>query len=340
LERILITYSHDGKDAANKVQETLRKAGFKSTLGAIWVDENGATPDAVIAVVTNDSINDSEMADLLRQCEQKCITVVPFVAETLPKNILTDFFLDEHVWIDGASQPFNTALNDISDLFKRNYKELAKPATKKKDEYGKRQPAAQSKPSAKNASPKVQQPSEKEKLYKNLFFVSLAVIAVILFILVKGGTKQENREALNQQANYQNSLGKSDIKIELSSELKKSENALVGHWQMTDYSDNQFRATREDSLRLQELITSLISRVSLTFNADKTFSRTGYTDTPESGTWEYDPQSKYLKLKPTNVNQYDIVQIQEVTPSRLIIVVTEKVENNSIITKLIFTKVN
>ena len=109
---------------------------------------------------------------------------------------------------------------------------------------------------------------------------------------------------------------------------------------MTDYSDNQFRATREDSLRLQELITSLISRVSLTFNADKTFSRTGYTDTPESGTWEYDPQSKYLKLKPTNVNQYDIVQIQEVTPSRLIIVVTEKVENNSIITKLIFTKVN
>ena len=131
MERILITYSHDGKDAANKVQETLRKAGFKSTLGAIWVDENGATPDAVIAVVTNDSINDSEMADLLRQCEQKCITVVPFVAETLPKNILTDFFLDEHVWIDGASQPFNTALSDISDLFKRNYKELAKPATKK-----------------------------------------------------------------------------------------------------------------------------------------------------------------------------------------------------------------
>ena len=69
-------------------------------------------------------------------------------------------------------------------------------------------------------------------------------------------------------------------------------------------------------------------------------SRTGYTDTPEQGSWEYDPQSKYLKLKPANVNQYDIVQIQEITPTQLIIVVTEKVDNNSIITKLIFTKVN
>lgn len=339
MERILITCSHDGKDAANKIYETLRKAGFKSTLGAIWIDENGETPEAVIAVITNDSINDPEMADILRQCEQRCITVVPFVAENLPQNLLTNFFLDEHVWIDGASQPFNTALTDISDLFKRNYKELSKPATKKKDEYGKKK-TAQTKPSSQKADNKAQQPSEKEKLYRNLFFVSLAVIAVILFILVSGGTKQENREALNQQANYQNSLGNSNIKIELSQDLKKSESALVGHWQMTDYSDNQFRATHEDSLRLQEMITSLISRVSLSFNADKTFSRTGYTDTPEQGSWEYDPQSKYLKLKPANVNQYDIVQIQEITPTQLIIVVTEKVDNNSIITKLIFTKVN
>ena len=337
MERILITYSHDGKETANKVQETLRKAGFKSTMGAIWLDENGATPEMVVAVVTNDSLNDPEIADLLRQCEQQNINVVPFVAETLPKNLLTDFFLDEHVWIDGASQPMNTALGDLGDLFKRNYKELSKPATKKKNEYGKKPSTADP---AKNATPKSQQPSEKEKLFKSLFFISIAVILVMLFILINGGTTQVNREASIQQANYKNSLGNSNIKIELSSELKKSETALVGHWKMTDYTDNQFRATHEDSLNLQNLINNLISRVSLTFNADKTFTRTGYTETPESGTWEYDPQSKYLKLKPTSVNQYDIVQIQDITPTQLIIVVTEKVENNSIITKLIFTKVN
>lgn len=337
MERILITYSHDGKDAANKVQETLRKAGFRSTVGALWIDENGATPEAVIAVITNDSLNDADMAGLLHECEQRYITVVPFVAETLPKNILTDFFLDEHVWIDGAAQPLNTALADLGDLFKRNYKELSKPATKKKDEYGKKQ-AAPAKAAANKATPKAQEPSEKEKLYRNLFIVSLAVIAVILFILVNGGTKQENREALTQQANYQNSLGKSNIQIELSSELKNSERALVGYWIMSDYLDNQYRATREDSLRLQESLKSLIGVVSLRFKADKTFSRTGYSEQPETGTWEYDPQSKIIKLKPTGVNQYDNVQIQEVTDTKLIIVVTEKVDNNSIITKLIFTK--
>ncbi|MBO4771828.1 MAG: toll/interleukin-1 receptor domain-containing protein [Bacteroidales bacterium] len=340
MERILITYSHNGKETANKIQETLRKAGFKSSVGAIRLDENGATPEMVVAVITNDSCDDPEIADLLRQCEQQNINVVPFVAETLPKNLLTDFFLDEHVWIDGASQPMNTALGDLGDLFKRNYRELSKPATKKKDEYGKRQTAAAATATAKNAPQKSKQPSEKEKLYKNLFFISLAVIVVMLFILINGGTKQVNREASIQQANYQNALGNSNIKIELSSELKKSETALVGHWKMTDYSDNQYRSTHEDSLNLQNLINGLVSRVSLTFNADKTFSRTGYTETPEHGTWEYDPQSKYLKLKPTTVNQYDIVQIQDLTPTKLIIVVTEKVENNSIITKLIFTKVN
>lgn len=339
MERTLITYSHDGKEAASKVQETLRKAGFRSTLGALHIDEDGAAPEAVIAVITNDSLNDADMATLLHECEQRCITVVPFVADTLPKNILTDFFLDEHVWIDGATQPLNTALGDLGDLFKRNYKELAKPATKKKDEYGKKSAATTAKStSSGKANAKAQQPSEKEKLYRNLFIVSLAVIAVILFILINGGTKQENREALTQQANYQNSLGKSNIQIELSSDLKNSERTLVGHWIMSDYLDNQYRATREDSLQLQESLRSLIGNVSLTFNADKTFTRTGYTAQPETGTWEYDPQSKFVKLKPTGINQYDIVQLQEVTDTQLIIVVNEKVDNNPIITKLIFTK--
>lgn len=340
MEKTLITYSRDGKETAAKVQETLRKAGFRSDLGAIFLDENGSKPEVVVSVITNGSLNNPELADIMRQCEQQCINVVPFVAEKLPQNILTDFFLDEHVWIDGASQPISTALGDLSDLFKRNYKEIAKPAAKKKDELPKRKAAASSPTPSKADPKKAQQSTEKEKMYRNLFYVSLAVIAVMLFILIGGGIKQENREASNQQANYQNALGKSDIKIELSSELKKSESELVGFWKMSNYTDNQFRATHEDSLNLQQLINSLVSRVSLTFNADKTFSRTGYTETPETGTWEYDPQSKYLKLKPTTVNQYDVVQVQEITPTQLILVVNEKVDNNQIITKLIFTKVN
>ena len=337
MERILIIYSHDGKDAANKVQSALKKAGFRSTLGALFLEENGDKPEAVVAVITNDSCNDPQMADVMRQCEQENINVVPYVAEALPRNILTDFFLDEHVWIDGASQPENTALNDLGDLFKRNFKELSKPATKKKDEYGKRKSNAAN-PSSKN-NQKAQPPSEKEKRYRNLLYISIAVILVMLFILINGGVKQENREANIQQANYQNSLGNSNIKIELSHDLKKSETALVGHWKMTDYTDNQFRATHEDSLNLQNMVNALISRAQLTFNADKTFTRTGFAENTEHGTWEYDPQSKYLKLKPTDVNQYDIVQIQDITPTQLILVVTEKVENNSIITKLIFTKI-
>lgn len=337
MEKILITNSPSGNDTAKKIQETLKKAGFHSRIGATSINEDKEPPEVVIAVLTSDSPEDEGMTTLLKECEQASINVVPFVTEKLPKNIFCDFFLDEHVWIDAASQSMNAALGDLGDLMKRNFKELSKSATKKKSDFGKKA-AVSSKPETKKAAS--QQPSEKEKIYKNLFFVSIAVLLVMLFILIKGGVKQENREAMNQQANYQNSLGNSNIKIELSNELTKSETMLVGHWKMSNYIDNQYRATHEDSVKLQTMVDELIKNVSLTFNADKTFSRTGYTETPEHGTWEYDPQSKYLKLKPTNINQYDIVQIQEVTTSRLILVVSEKMDNNQVITRLIFSKIN
>lgn len=337
MEKILITNSPFGNDTAKKIQETIKKAGFQSRIGATSINEDKEPPEVVIAVLTSDTPEDESMTSMLKECEQANINVVPFVTEKLPKNIFCDFFLDEHVWIDAASQPMNTALGDLGDLMKRNFKELSKSATKKKSDFGKKA-AAPSKPDTKKTASN--QPSEKEKLYKNLFFVSIAVILVMLFILIKGGVKQENREALNQQANYQNSLGNSNIKIELRNELTKSETLLVGHWKMSNYTDNQFRATHEDSVNLQAMVDELVKKVTLTFNADKTFSRTGYTETPEHGSWEYDPQSKILKLKPTKINQYDIVQIQEVTENRLILVVSEKLDKNQIITKLIFTKIN
>ena len=337
MEKILITYSREGRDTAGKVQEAIKKAGFRSTLGAVFLDENGETPEVVVAVITDDSTNDPGMADILRQCSEKNINVVPYVAVNLPKNILTDFFLDEHVWIDGASQNQGAALGDLTDLLKRNFKELAKPATKKKSDFGKK-PTATTAPAAKKGGQPAP-PSEKEKLYKNLLFVSAAVIAVMLFILIGGGIKQENREASNQQANFQNAQGKSNIKIELSTDLKKSETVLVGEWRMTEYIDNQFRPTHEDSVNIQQLIDALVGRAQLIFNSDKTFTRIGFQEQPENGTWEYDPQSKYLKLKPTDVNQYDIVQIQELSSSKLIIAVPETVDNKQVITKVVFSKV-
>lgn len=337
MEKIIIAYSPEGKPTAIKIQESIKKAGFPSKLGAISTNEDDEQPEVAIAVISADSADNAELMATLDGCAAKNINVVPFVTTTLPKNIFSNCFLDEHVWIDGASQPLNTALGDLSDLLKRNYKEIAKPATKRKSDFGKRPAAAASSANEKTTS---SEPSKNEKLYKTLFYLSIAVIAVMLFILIGGGMKQENREALTQQANYQNALGNSNIKIELSSELKKSESALVGHWKMSDYSDNQFRATHEDSVALQTTIDDFISRVQLVFKADKTFTRIGFSADIESGTWEYDPQSKYLKLKPTNVNQYDIVQIQEVTPTQLILVVSEKVNNDAIITKLTFTKIN
>ena len=78
----------------------------------------------------------------------------------------------------------------------------------------------------------------------------------------------------------------------------------------------------------------------MVFTSDRRFTRSGFSETPEKGFWEYDPSSHYLKLQPENSDSFDQVQRQELSDTRMIIVVNERVDNLDIITKMIFTKVS
>lgn len=341
MEKILLASSPKGKETAQKLFQTLKKNGYSVNNNAAKIDKN-ALPDLVIAVMTEDSENNPSMMSLLHGCSNFGVTVIPFVTvEMENKTVSQNFFLDEHDWIDAATVNFQESQETLLDLLKNNYQYLSKRIEKKQPQ----KPSAatvQSKNPKKNTTN--QSPSNKEQLFKNLLYVSAAVIVVLLFILVNGGMKQSNREADNYRANAasgqgaNSGQGASNVKIQLSQQLKNSEQNFVGRWRMVEYSDNQYRRTRQDSLDLQELVNALLTRAVLVFKADKTFERIGFSEKPETGAWEYDPQSKYLKLQPTDGNQYDVVQIQEITENRLIIVVQEKLETSEVFTKLTFQK--
>lgn len=337
MENILITFAPEGRATASKLKTVLKNLGYPSTLGADSL-KKGDLPKFIIAVITSDSESDKLMCKIMSEAGANDINVVLFVSAALPENLTSRFFLDEHVWIDNITRKFEDSAADLGDLLKLNFAELSKKAEKKSDKTA----AVYKNNSKKDHSNNT---NTNPSLYRNLFYASLAVVAVLLFILVNGSFTNGNREANNQRANYQNGStsnnnnGK-ELEIKLSTDLRKSESSIVGHWKMVDYSDNQFRATHEDSLSLQNLIDALLQRAQLVFNADKTFSRLGYSDNVETGNWEYDPQSKYLKLQPTGVNQYDVVQIQDVSETTLVIVVSEKHDNNQIITKMTFQKIN
>lgn len=336
MENILITFAPEGRNTASKLKTVLKNLGYPSTLGVDSLKKDDL-PKFIIAVLTPDSESDKSMCKIMSDAGAYNINVVLFVSAELPDNMTSRFFLDEHVWIDNIKRKFEDSAADLGDLLKLNFAELSKKAEKKSDKTAAIYKSNKKKESNNNNN-------TNPSLYRNLFYASLAVIAVMLFILINGSFTNGNREANNQRANYQNgSSGNNkgqELEIKLSSDLKKSESSIVGHWKMVDYSDNQFRATHEDSLNLQNLIDALLQRAQLVFNSDKTFSRLGYSDNVETGNWEYDPQSKYLKLQPTGVNQYDVVQIQDVSETTLVIVVSEKHENNQIITKMTFQKIN
>jgi len=341
LEKILLVSSPKGKETAQKLFQTLKKNGYSVNNTAAKIDKN-ALPDLVIAVMTEDSEVNPSMMSLLHGCSNFGVTVVPFVTvEMENKTVSQNFFLDEHDWIDAATVNFQEGQATLLDMLKNNYQYLSKRIEKKQPQ----KPAAivQNKNPKKNTSNN-STPSGKEQLFKNLLYMSAAVIVVLLFILVNGGLKQTNREADNYRANAasgqgaNSGQGASNVKIQLSQQLKNSEENFVGRWRMVEYSDNQYRRTRQDSLELQELVNALLTRAVLVFKADKTFERIGFSEKTETGAWEYDPQSKYLKLQPSDGNQYDVVQIQEITENRLIIVVQEKLETSEVFTKLTFQK--
>ncbi|MBQ3656646.1 MAG: hypothetical protein II956_07370 [Bacteroidales bacterium] len=342
MEKILIASSPKGKETAQKLFQTLKKNGYSVNNNAAKIDRN-ALPDLLIAVITDDSENNPTMMSILHSCSEYGVTVVPFVTVDMEnKTVSQNYFLDEHDWIDASTVNFSEGQATLLDMLKNNYQYLSKRIEKKQPQKTIVNTTAtntKKNTTTNNAS------SGKEQLFKNLLYMSAAVIVVLLFILVNGGLKQTNREADNYRANAasssdnnNNGLNSSGVKIQLSQQLKNSEQNFVGRWKITDYSDNQFRRTRQDSLDLQALVNALLTRAELVFRADKTFTRTGFSENPETGAWEYDPQSKYLKLQPTNGNQYDVVQIQEITQNRLIIVVQEKMDNNDIFTKITFQK--
>jgi len=323
LEKILIQYAPDGKSVAEKLRQILMQHNFAVSSGANSLDDNDL-PEVVIAVFSAKADTTPAFINILDTCQEKDVTVVPFVMSNMDKTATQRYFLNDHVWIDNTETVFSSAAEDLVDLLTKNYADLAdrKRAKKERESKKQRRAASSSKTVAKSGS-------EKETMYKNICYMLGAVVLILLGILMfqpRGDDKSSTNKSLNQ--------------VDRNVDIRSFENPLVGSWQMSSYVDNQFRATRQDSIEHQQLVDALVSSAKLVFTSDRRFTRSGFSETPEKGYWEYDPSSHYLKLQPEDSESFDQVQLQELSDTRMIIVVNEKVDNLDIITKMIFTKVS
>ncbi len=327
MEQILIQYAPDGKSTAEKLLQILKQNNFGVTTGASALSD-GDIPELVIAVFSPKADTNSAFMSALDYCQEKDINVVPFVTCKMDTSATQQYFLNDHVWIDNFETVFSSASADLLDLLTKNYGDLAdrKRLKKEKESKKQRRSVSAAKSSAKSA-PKGD--GSKETLYKNICYMLGAVVVILLAITM-----------FRPNASDPGASNKSLNTVDLNSNIRTSENPLIGTWRMESYADNQFRANLQDSIDHQAAVDQLISVASLVFTADRKFVRTGFTPNPERGYWEYDPSSHYLKMQPEGDTKFDQVQLQELNDQKMIIVVSEKVDNLDIITKITFRKVS
>jgi len=99
----------------------------------------------------------------------------------------------------------------------------------------------------------------------------------------------------------------------------------------------------EEKRITEENIDAMKKQVLLTYNADRTFSRSGFTPDVQRGYWEYDSKKRKIYLTPENVNQKEEINIFNLSETEMTIVVTELVQDlqgnqETVTTKITFQK--
>jgi hypothetical protein len=112
-------------------------------------------------------------------------------------------------------------------------------------------------------------------------------------------------------------------------------NPIVGKWSVSDYYDSSIKPD-QDSVILP--IEMLKKNGRLIFNADGSFERRGFSPEPQIGKWELNAESKILFLTPDGSTRKEIVNLDKLTESELVIAANETIGNQKVNTRITFTK--
>jgi len=317
MKDIVICYLPNQKTFANNLSKTLLENGYKASTEFKELIDTKSFPYLVLLPLSNESILEANLIKILDLLEKNGVPVIPLCLEEISKNIFSDYFLNGHTWVDFVDAKEGHL--DLLDLLNKNFADL-KTSKEPKQKDRKKIVRNQKKQ------------SQSSDRFKIPFFVCLIAFLVCLIALA-------NNFSNNPTSNTSPGANNPNL-TKLSLDLKKSENPLVGTWVLNDYFDNNYRATKQDSINYQNLVKEVIGKAKLKFFDNKTFTREGFSQYLEQGSWQYDPSTKYLKLQSISNEHIDIVQVQSVDENYLIIVVGEKANGNDIITKLTFKKSN
>lgn len=322
MKDIFVSNSKDDKSLSKKLVSKLESIGYSCFV--IPRDEKSGKSDDLIAdsrifilILSESAENSKQVSEQLKSAvEHQCI-IIPFKAGETNNSLGMQYMLNELEWVDAYGDGFDEAYDVLL--------EIIDDITQGK----KTKPVKKIIADSKNDNFEI----KKSHLYG---IIAILVVALIYFVFFSesnvGDIKQNNTIQTNNTV----------IPDVVNKELQTEEKKIVGSWKMTDYEDSR-NMTQEERRLTDQNIEQMKQRVLLTFNADRSFSRAGFTPQVQKGYWEYDINKKKIYLTPENTNQKEEINIIDLTDNKMTFVVTESVETSPgkkeiVTTKLTFRK--
>lgn len=322
MKDIFVSNSKDDKSLSKKLVSKLESIGYSCFV--IPRDEKSGKSDDLIAdsrifilILSESAENSKQVSEQLKSAvEHQCI-IIPFKAGETNNSLGMQYMLNELEWVDAYGDGFDEAYDVLLEIIDE--------ITQGK----KTKPVKKIIADSKNDNFEI----KKSHLYG---IIAILVVALIYFVFFSesnvGDIKQNNTIQTNNTV----------IPDVVNKELQTEEKKIVGSWKMTDYEDSR-NMTQEERRLTDQNIEQMKQRVLLTFNADRSFSRAGFTPQVQKGYWEYDINKKKIYLTPENTNQKEEINIIDLTDNKMTFVVTESVETSPgkkeiVTTKLTFRK--
>ena len=246
--------------------------------------------------------------------ENNC-NIIPFKAGKTDTGLSTQYLLHTLEWVDAFEDGFDEAYDILLEILEE---------------------INEGKPFRSTSKKKSSDAGEGFKLQKPHLIGIIAVLAVIVIYFVFFNDKTETT---NNNNTITNNIDPPDY---VDSDLKDEEKVVVGSWKMIDYEDSRTMTAEEQAVTEQN-ISDMKRKVLLTFNADRSFSRAGFTQQVQEGYWEYNNIKKKIYLTPANVNKREEINILNINNKEMTFVVTEVIQNpqgskETVTTKITFQK--
>ncbi|MCF6183966.1 MAG: toll/interleukin-1 receptor domain-containing protein [Bacteroidales bacterium] len=321
MKDIFVSFSKEDKNLSRKLVSKLEAEGYSCNV--LPRDSSHGKPEDLIAesrifilILSSGAEKSQQVSEQLKNAVENHSFIIPFKAGKIDNNLGIQYMLNELEWVDAFGDGFDEAYDILLEIIE----EITE---------GKKTKSIN----------KAKQLSETGgfELKKPHLYGIIGVLAVSLLYFAffnNSGTKNTTLPANNISQSADKVIP--DI---VNEKLKPEEQKIVGSWKMTGYEDSR-QMTPEERRVTNQNIEQMKQRVLLTFNADRSFARAGFTQYVQKGYWEYDVAKKKIYLIPENTNKKEEINIIDLTNKKMTFVVTESVEISPGKTEIVTTKLS